>query len=75
MLDYLTEMHESCENALNESVKSFKIVFRKELYAKVFPVLRQIIRDDDLIDEVAFKKSVHAVMDGIKFEEFLLHSS
>ncbi len=75
VLDYLTEMHESCENALNESVKSFKIVFRKELYAKVFPVLRQIIRDDDLIDEVAFKKSVHAVMDGIKFEEFLLHSS
>ncbi len=75
VVDYLTEMHESCENALNESVKSFKIVFRKELYAKVFPVLRQIIRDDDLIDEVAFKKSVHAVMDGIKFEEFLLHSS
>ncbi len=70
MLDYLTEMHESCENALNESVKSFKIVFRKELYAKVFPVLRQIIRDDDLIDEAAFKKSVHAVTDGIKFEEF-----
>ncbi len=70
MLDYLTEMHESCENALNESVKSFKIVFRKELYAKVFPVLRQIIRDDDLIDEVAFKKSVHAVTDEIKFEEF-----
>ncbi|GAA7827145.1 dynamin family protein [Helicobacter pylori] len=70
VVDYLIEMHESCKKALNDSVKSFKIVFRKELYAKVFPVLRQIIRDDDLIDEVAFKKSVHAVTDEIKFEEF-----
>ncbi|WQY15640.1 dynamin family protein [Helicobacter pylori] len=69
VLDYLTEMHESCEGALNDSVESFKIVFKKELYAKVFSQLRQII-SDDLIDEVAFKKSVHAVMDGIKFEEF-----
>ncbi len=75
VLDYLMEMHERCESALNDSANSFKVVFKKELYAKVFPVLRQIIRDDDLIDEVAFKKSVHAVMDGIKFEEFLLHSS
>ncbi|MGL2382491.1 dynamin family protein [Helicobacter pylori] len=70
VLDYLTKMHERCENALNDSANSFKIVFKKELYARVFPVLRQIIRNDDLIDEVAFKKSVHAVMDGIKFEEF-----
>ncbi len=70
VVDYLIEMHKICEKALNDSVGSFKIVFRKELYAKVFPVLRQIIRDDDLIDEAAFKKSVHAVMDGIKFEEF-----
>ncbi len=70
VVDYLIEMHKICEKALNESAKSFKIVFRKELYAKVFPVLRQIIRDDDLIDEVAFKKSVHAVTDEIKFEEF-----
>ncbi|WRB36922.1 dynamin family protein [Helicobacter pylori] len=70
VVDYLIEMHKICEKALNESAKSFKIVFRKELYAKVFPVLRQIIRDDDLIDEVAFKRSVHAVTDGIKFEEF-----
>ncbi|PUD58386.1 hypothetical protein C2R58_04835, partial [Helicobacter pylori] len=59
-----------CEKALNDSVGSFKVVFKKELYAKVFPVLRQIIRDDDLIDEVAFKKSMHAVTDKIKFEEF-----
>ncbi len=70
VVDYLKEMHKICEKALNDSVGSFKIVFRKELYAKVLPVLRQIIPDDDLIDEVAFKKSVHAVMDGIKFEEF-----
>ncbi|GAA8929722.1 dynamin family protein [Helicobacter pylori] len=70
VVDYLKEMHKHCEEALNESVKSFKIVFKKELYAKVFPVLRKIINDDDLIDEVAFKKSVHAVTDKIKFEEF-----
>ncbi len=70
MLDYLTEMHERCEGALNDSANSFKVVFRKELYAKVFPVLRQIIRDDDLIDENAFKKSVMAVLDSIEFKEF-----
>ncbi|MFP6269752.1 dynamin family protein [Helicobacter pylori] len=69
VLDYLIEMHERCEKALNDSVNSFKVVFRKELYAKVFPVLRQIIRDD-LIDEVAFQKSVMAVLDRIEFEEF-----
>ncbi len=70
VVDYLKEMHKSCEKALNDSANSFKVVFKKELYDKVFPVLRQIIRDDDLIDEVAFKKSVHAVTDKIKFEEF-----
>lgn len=70
VVDYLIEMHKICEKALNDSVGSFKIVFKKELYAKVFPVLRQIIRDDDLIDEVAFKKSVHAVLDRIEFKEF-----
>ncbi len=70
VVDYLIEMHKICKKALNDSVGSFKIVFRKELYAKVFPVLRQTIRDDDLIDEVAFKKSVHAVTDKIKFKKF-----
>ncbi|WRG03591.1 dynamin-like GTPase family protein [Helicobacter pylori] len=69
VLDYLTEMHERCESALNDSANSFKIVFRKELYAKVFKQLREII-SDDLIDEVAFKKSVHAVLDRIEFKEF-----
>ncbi len=69
VLDYLTEMHERCESALNDSARSFKIVFKKELYAKVFKQLHEII-SDDLIDEVAFKKSVHAVTDEIKFEEF-----
>ncbi len=70
VVDYLKEMHKICKKALNDSVGSFKIVFKKDLYAKVFPVLRQIIRDDDLIDEMAFKRSVHAVTDKIKFEEF-----
>ncbi len=70
VVDYLIEMHKICEEALNDSANSFKVVFKKELYAKVFSVLRQIIRDDDLIDEMAFKKSVHAVTDKIKFEEF-----
>lgn len=69
VLDYLTEMHERCESALNDSVKSFKVVFKKELYAKVFKQLREII-SDDLIDEVAFKRSVIAVLDRIEFKEF-----
>ncbi|WRD45520.1 dynamin family protein [Helicobacter pylori] len=69
VLDYLTEMHERCESALNDSTNSFKVVFRKELYAKVFSQLREII-SDDLIDEVAFKRSVMAVLDSIEFKEF-----
>ncbi|GAA8611884.1 dynamin family protein [Helicobacter pylori] len=69
VLDYLIEMHESCESALNDSADSFKVVFKKELYAKVFSQLREII-PDDLIDEVAFKKSVKAVLDSIEFKEF-----
>ncbi|WP_240647916.1 dynamin family protein [Helicobacter pylori] len=70
VVDYLTEMHERCESALNDSTNSFKVVFRKELYAKVLSQLRQIIRDDDLIDEEAFKRSVMAVLDSIEFKEF-----
>lgn len=69
VVDYLIEMHERCENALNDSANSFKIVFKKELYAKVFSQLREII-SDDLIDEVAFKRSVMAVLDSIEFKEF-----
>ncbi len=69
VLDYLTEMHERCESALNDSANSFKVVFKKELYAKVFSQLREII-SDDLIDEVAFQKSVMAVLDSIEFKEF-----
>ncbi|WRB29750.1 dynamin family protein [Helicobacter pylori] len=69
VLDYLTEMHERCESTLNDSANSFKIVFKKELYAKVFKQLREII-SDDLIDEVAFKRSVMAVLDRIEFKEF-----
>lgn len=56
VLDYLTEMHERCERALNDSTDSFKVVFRKELYAKVFKQLREII-SDDLIDEGLSKKA------------------
>lgn len=69
VLDYLTEMHERCESTLNDSTNSFKVVFRKELYAKVFKQLREII-SDDLIDKYAFKKSVMAVLDRIEFKEF-----
>ncbi len=69
VLDYLTEMHECCESALNDSANSFKVVFKKELYAKVFKQLREII-SDDLIDEVAFKRSVDAVLNSIEFKEF-----
>ncbi len=69
VVDYLIEMHERCESALNDSANSFKVVFRKELYAKVFKQLREII-SDDLIDEVAFKRSVDAVLNPIEFEEF-----
>ncbi len=69
VLDYLTEMHERCESALNDNASSFKVVFRKELYSKVFSQLREII-SDDLIDEVAFQKSVMAVLDSIEFKEF-----
>ncbi|WP_187895444.1 dynamin family protein [Helicobacter pylori] len=69
VLDYLTEMHERCESALNDSANSFKVVFKKKLYAKVFKQLREII-SDDLIDEVAFQKSVMAVLDRIEFKEF-----
>ncbi|WP_181371164.1 dynamin family protein [Helicobacter pylori] len=69
VLDYLTEMHERYESALNDSANSFKVVFKKELYAKVFSQLREII-SDDLIDEVAFQKSVMAVLDSIEFKEF-----
>ncbi|WQV07031.1 dynamin family protein [Helicobacter pylori] len=69
VVDYLIEMHQSCEDALNDSAHSFKIVFKKELYAKVFKQLREII-PDDWIDEVAFKKSVMAVLERIEFKEF-----
>ncbi|WQY38512.1 dynamin family protein [Helicobacter pylori] len=69
VLDCLNEMHERCESALNDSANSFKVVFKKELYAKVFSQLREII-SDDFIDEVAFKRSVDAVLNSIEFKEF-----
>lgn len=47
-------------------LKSFS---KKNSTLKVFSQLRKII-SDDLIDEVAFQKSVMAVLDRIKFKEF-----
>ncbi len=70
VVDYLIKMHKSCENALNDSAHSFKIVFKKELYAKVLSKMSEIISDNSLIDEYAFKKSVMAVLDRIEFKEF-----
>ncbi|WP_187852673.1 dynamin family protein [Helicobacter pylori] len=70
VIDFLKKMNKDCEDTLNYQVKSFKIVFRKELYKEVTPILREIINDDSLIDEVALKESVHAFTDNIKFEEF-----
>ncbi|WRD88931.1 hypothetical protein E5E76_04700 [Helicobacter pylori] len=70
VIDFLKAMNKDCEDALNDQVKSFKIDFRKELYSKVLPILREIINDESLIDEIAFKKSVHAVTDKIEFKEF-----
>lgn len=70
VIDFLKAMNKDCEDALNDSVKSFKSVFKKELYEKILSKLREIINDNSLIDEVAFKKSVHAVTDKIEFKEF-----
>ncbi|WP_188348586.1 dynamin family protein [Helicobacter pylori] len=69
VFDYLNEMHERCESTLNDSANSFEVVFKKELYAKVFSQLCEII-SDDFIDEVAFKRSVDAVLNSIEFKEF-----
>ncbi len=70
VVDFLIKMHNDCEKALNRSSDSFNTNFKNALYAEVFSQLRQIIRDDDLIDEVAFKKSVIAVLDRIEFKKF-----
>ncbi|WP_162973856.1 dynamin-like GTPase family protein [Helicobacter pylori] len=69
VVDLLIEMHNNCEKALNKSVRSFSSDFKSALYDKVLKQLRQII-PDDLIDEVAFKKSVMAVLDRIEFKKF-----
>ncbi|ANH48435.1 GTPase [Helicobacter pylori] len=70
VVDHLIKMHADCEKALNDSAHSFKIVFRKELYAKVLSRMIEIIHDNSLIDKYAFKKSVMAVLDRIEFKEF-----
>ncbi|GAA7719686.1 dynamin family protein [Helicobacter pylori] len=70
VIDFLKAMNKDCEDALNDQIKSFKTDFRTELYKEVLPILRGIINNDDLIDEVAFQKSVHAFTDKLEFEEF-----
>ncbi len=69
VVDLLIKMHNDCEKALNKSVRFFSSDFKSALYAKAFSQLCQII-SDDLIDEMAFKKSVMAVLDRIEFKEF-----
>ncbi|EQL57369.1 hypothetical protein N411_04915 [Helicobacter pylori FD535] len=70
VIGLLIEMHDECVKALNRNADGFKSVFKKELYEKILSKLREIIHDNGLIDPYAFKKSVNAVTDKIKFEEF-----
>ncbi len=69
VVDFLIKMHDDCEKALNRSARSFSKKFKNALYAKVLSRMSEII-SDDLIDEVAFKRSVMAVLDRIEFKEF-----
>ncbi|GAA9013413.1 dynamin family protein [Helicobacter pylori] len=70
VVDLLIEMHDECAKALNRDAESFKSVFKEKLYEKILSKLCEIIQDNGLIDKYAFKKSVNAVTDKIKFEEF-----
>ncbi|WP_198547734.1 dynamin family protein [Helicobacter pylori] len=70
VVDLLIKMHDECAEALNRNADNFKSVFKEELYKKILSKLCEIIHDNGLIDPYAFKKSVHAVTDKIKFEEF-----
>lgn len=69
VVDFLIKMHDDCEKALNRSARSFSKNFKNALYAKVLSRMSEIIRDNSLIDKYAFKKSVMAVLDRIKFKE------
>ncbi|RVY75569.1 hypothetical protein ECC49_05800 [Helicobacter pylori] len=70
VVDYLIKMYNDCEKALNRSADSFNTNFKNALYPKVLSRMSEIIRDNSLIDKYAFKKSVDAVLDSIKFKEF-----
>ncbi|EMH38390.1 hypothetical protein HMPREF1427_00539 [Helicobacter pylori GAM83Bi] len=70
VVDHLIKMHNDCEKALNRSADSFNTNFKNALYAKVLSRMREIIRDNSLIDKYAFKKSVIAVLDRIEFKKF-----
>ncbi|WQT24411.1 dynamin family protein [Helicobacter pylori] len=70
VVDLLIKMHDECTKALNRNAEAFKGVFKNKLYEKILSKLCEIIQDNGLIDKYAFKKSVNAVTDKIKFEEF-----
>ncbi len=70
VVDLLIEMHDKCAKALNRNTEDLKNVFKEKLYEKILSKLCEIIQDNGLIDKYAFKKSVNAVTDKIKFEEF-----
>ncbi|WQS95208.1 dynamin family protein [Helicobacter pylori] len=70
VVDLLIKMHDECAKALNRNAEAFKGVFKNKLYEKILSKLCEIIQDNGLIDKYAFKKSVNAVTDKIKFEEF-----
>ncbi len=70
VVDFLIKMHGECAKALNRNAEAFKGIFKNKLYEKILSKLCEIIQDNGLIDKYAFKKSVNAVTDKIKFEEF-----
>ncbi len=70
VVDLLIKMRDECAKALNRNAETLKGVFKKKLYEKILSKLCEIIQDNGLIDKYAFKKSVNAVTNKIKFEEF-----
>ncbi|WQT66271.1 dynamin family protein [Helicobacter pylori] len=70
VVDLLIKIHDECAKALNRNAEAFKGVFKNKLYEKILSKLCEIIQDNGLIDKYAFKKSVNAVTDKIKFKEF-----
>ncbi len=69
-MNLLIKMHDECAKALNRNAENLKSVFKEKLYEKILSKLCEIIQDNGLIDKYAFKRSMNAVTDKIKFEEF-----